>query len=155
MARILRLSDDERTAIARHQGPLPVGMNPYYASLLDHDDAHHPLRSTVVPVNGEYVHAPGEAEDPLREDAYSPVPGLVHRYPDRVLFLVTGFCAVYCRYCTRSRLVGHPGGKYRFSMGQWERAIAYIEATPTIRGVSCSMPASATACHSKDDAATR
>jgi lysine 2,3-aminomutase len=62
----------------------------------------------------------------------------VHRYPDRVLFLATGFCAVYCRYCTRARLVGHPGGEYRFSLGQWERAIAYIEATPTIRDVLLS-----------------
>lgn len=138
LARILRLSDDERTAIARHQGPLPVGMNPYYASLLDPDDAHQPLRHTVIPVNGEYLRDPGEAADPLREDAHSPVPGLVHRYPDRVLFLVTGFCAVYCRYCTRARLVGHPGGEYRFSRAQWERAVAYIEATPTIRDVLLS-----------------
>jgi len=138
LARIMRLSDDERAAIARHHGPLPVGMNPYYASLLDPDNPHQPLRSTVVLVNGEYVHAPDEAEDPLREDAHSPVPGLAHRYPDRVLFLVTGFCAVYCRYCTRSRLGGHPGGEYRFAVGQWERAIAYIEATPTIRDVLLS-----------------
>jgi lysine 2,3-aminomutase len=138
LARILRLSDDERTAIARHQGPLPVGITPYYASLLDPDDPHQPLRYSVVPVNGEYVRTPGETEDPLSEDAHSPVPGLVHRYPDRVLFLVTGFCAVYCRYCTRARLVGHPGGEYRFSLGQWERAIAYIEATPTIRDVLLS-----------------
>jgi len=138
LARIVRLSDDERTAIARHQGPLPVGITPYYASLLDPDNPHHPLRYSVVPVNSEYVRTPGEAEDPLSENAHSPVPGLVHRYPDRVLFLVTGFCAVYCRYCTRARLVGHPGGEYRFSLAQWERAIAYIEATPTIRDVLLS-----------------
>src|SRR5215813_9089174 len=138
LARILRLSDDERTAIARHQGPLPVGITPYYASLLDSDDPHQPLRYSVVPVNGEYVRTAGETEDPLSEDAHSPVPGLVHRYPDRVLFLVTGFCAVYCRYCTRARMVGQPGGEYRFSLGQWERAIAYIEATPTIRDVLLS-----------------
>lgn len=138
LARIIHLSDDEQAAIARHQGPLPVGLNPYYASLLDPDNPQQPLRSTVVPVTGEYVRAPGEAADPLHEDAHSPVPGLVHRYPDRVLFLVTGFCAVYCRYCTRARMVGYPGGEYRFSMGQWERAIAYIEATPTIRDVLLS-----------------
>jgi lysine 2,3-aminomutase len=138
LARIIHLSDDERTAITRRQGSLPVGITPYYASLLDPDDPHQPLRYSVVPVNGEYVRTPGETEDPLSEDAHSPVPGLVHRYPDRVLFLVTGFCAVYCRYCTRARLVGHPGGEYRFSLGQWERAIAYIEATPTIRDVLLS-----------------
>ena len=107
LARIIHLSDDERTAITRHQGALPVGLNPYYASLLDPDDSHQPLRYTVVPVNGEYMRAPEEADDPLSEDSHSPVPGLVHRYPDRVLFLVTGFCSVYCRYCTRSRMVAH------------------------------------------------
>jgi lysine 2,3-aminomutase len=138
LARILCLSDDERTAIARRQGALPVGITPYYASLLDSEDPHQPLRYSVVPVNGEYVRSPGESEDPLSEDVHSPVPGLVHRYPDRVLFLVTGFCAVYCRYCTRARLVGQPGGEYRFSLRQWERAIAYIEATPTIRDVLLS-----------------
>src|SRR5215510_6810427 len=138
VARIIHLSDDERTAIARHQGPLPIGINPYYASLLDPDNPHQPLRYTVIPINGEYVRTPGEADDPLHEDDHSPVPGLVHRYPDRVLFLVTGFCAVYCRYCTRSRMVGHPGGEYRFSLAQWERAIAYIETTPTVRDVLLS-----------------
>ncbi len=136
--RVLRLSAAERQAILRHQGALPVGCNPYYASLLDPDDPAQPLRRTVVPVVDEYVRTPGEADDPLSEDAHSPVPGLVHRYPDRVLFLVTGFCAVYCRYCTRARVVGNPGGEYRFSTTQWERAAAYIEAHPTIRDVLLS-----------------
>ncbi|HEY7495097.1 MAG TPA: KamA family radical SAM protein [Candidatus Tectomicrobia bacterium] len=135
---ILRLSDAERRAILRHQGSLPVGITPYYASLLDPDDPYQPLRLTVVPVNGEYLRMPGETDDPLREDACSPVPGLVHRYPDRVLFLTTGLCATYCRYCTRSRMVGHPGGEYRFSTAQWEQAASYIEATPTIRDVLLS-----------------
>jgi lysine 2,3-aminomutase len=135
---ILRLSDDERCAILRHQGSLPLGITPYYASLLDSDNPYQPLRLTVVPVNGEYIRMPGETGDPLGEDVHSPVPGLVHRYPDRVLFLTTGFCAVYCRYCTRSRMVGHPCGEYRFSTEQWERAAAYIEATPTIRDVLLS-----------------
>jgi lysine 2,3-aminomutase len=138
LERILRLSDDERSAILRHHGALPVGINPYYASLLDPADQDQPLRLTVVPVNGEYIRLPGEADDPLGEDAHSPVPGLVHRYPDRVLFLVTGFCAVYCRYCTRSRMVGNPGGEYRFRTEQWEQVVAYIEATPSIRDVLIS-----------------
>ena len=136
--RILHLSEDERSAIVRHKGALPVGINPYYASLLDPDNPAQPLRLTTVPVNGEYIRLPGETDDPLGEDAHTPVPGLVHRYPDRVLFLVTGFCSVYCRYCTRSRMVGNPGGEYRFSTEQWERAAAYIEATPTIRDVLLS-----------------
>ena len=66
------------------------------------------------------------------------MPGLIHRYPDRVLFLTTGFCSTYCRYCTRSRMVGEAGGEYQFSVPQWERAIAYIEAHPEIRDVLLS-----------------
>jgi lysine 2,3-aminomutase len=138
LERVLRLSPDERSAIRRHAGPLPVGVNPYYASLLDPDDPRHPLRRTVVMVNAEYVTAPGEADDPLAEDSHSPVPGIVHRYPDRVLFLVTGFCPVYCRYCTRSRMVGDPDGTYRFDVAQWQRAIDYVAATPTVRDVLIS-----------------
>ena len=74
----------------------------------------------------------------MSEDSDSPVPGLVHRYPDRVLFLVTGTCPVYCRYCTRSRMVGSQDGDYEFSTGQWERAIDYIARTPVIRDVLLS-----------------
>jgi lysine 2,3-aminomutase len=79
----------------------------------------------------------GEADDPLGEDMDSPVPGLVHRYPDRVLFMVTDFCSTYCRYCTRSRMVGK-SHDYCFNLDQWERAIKYIEATPAIRDVLLS-----------------
>jgi len=122
----------------RHDGVLPVGITPYYASLLDPDDPTQPLRKTVVMVGNEFVRSPEEQSDPLNEDSDSPVPGLVHRYPDRVLFLVTGTCPVYCRYCTRSRMVGKPGGEYSFSTQQWERAIAYIAATPAVRDVLIS-----------------
>jgi lysine 2,3-aminomutase len=137
LARILRLSPDEADAIRRQQGPLPVGITPYYASLLDPDDPTHALRRTVVPVGDEYLRVPGEAHDPLGEDGHSPVPGLVHRYPDRVLFLVTGFCSTYCRYCTRSRMVGATGEK-SVRKADLERALAYIEATPSIRDVLIS-----------------
>ncbi|MGI8740841.1 MAG: KamA family radical SAM protein [Gammaproteobacteria bacterium] len=137
LARIVILSEDERDAIARHNGPLPVGIPPYYASLLDENDPAQPLRRTVVPAGGEYIRAPGEADDPLGEDGDSPVPGLVHRYPDRVLFLVTNFCSTYCRYCTRSRLVG-AAGELSLKKSDIERAIDYIAATPTIRDVLLS-----------------
>jgi lysine 2,3-aminomutase len=137
LARIIRLSDDERTAIARHSGPLPVGIPPYYASLMDPHDAAQALRRTVVPAGDEYVRTPGEADDPLGEDGDSPVPGLVHRYPDRVLFLVTNFCSTYCRYCTRSRLVG-AAGERSLKKSDIERAIDYIAATPAIRDVLIS-----------------
>jgi len=138
LARILRLCPSEQAALARHAGGLPVGITPYYASLLDPDAPHQPLRKTVVMTESEYLQSPGEARDPLNEDGHTPVPGLVHRYPDRVLFLVTGTCPVYCRYCTRSRMVGNPGGEYSFSTEQWENAIAYIAATPAIRDVLIS-----------------
>jgi lysine 2,3-aminomutase len=138
LMRIVHLSDDERAAIARHTGSLPVGISPYYASLLDVMDASQPLRRTVVMVTDEYRITAGEADDPLAEDRDSPVPGLVHRYPDRVLFLVTGTCPVYCRYCTRARMVGHPGGEYRFDLSQWERVIDYIASTSSIRDVLIS-----------------
>jgi lysine 2,3-aminomutase len=138
LERIIRLSSDERAAMERHGGVLPVGITPYYAGLLDPDAANQPLRKTVVMVEDEFLRGPAELGDPLNEDRDSPVPGLVHRYPDRVLFLVTGICPVYCRYCTRSRMVGKPGGEYSFNTGQWENAIAYITATPAIRDVLIS-----------------
>lgn len=137
LSRLIRLSEDELRAITHNREALPLSITPYYASLLDGENPHQPLRRTVVPVSAEYVRSPGESDDPLGEDAHSPVPGVVHRYPDRVLFLVTGFCSTYCRYCTRSRLVGHRG-EFRFNLAQWEQAIRYIEATPAIRDVLLS-----------------
>jgi len=136
LERIIRLSDDERAAILGERG-LPLSITPYYASLLDARDPAQPIRRTVVPTCGEHLRSPGEQQDPLGEESHSPVPGLVHRYPDRVLFLVTDFCSNYCRYCTRSRLVGKTC-QQRFNMTQWKKAIAYIAATPAIRDVLLS-----------------
>ncbi len=137
LARVIRLSEDERSAVAGHTGPLPVGITPYYASLLSETDPQQPLRRTHVPVNGEYLRTDGESDDPLGEDHDAAVPGVVHRYPDRVLFLTSGFCSTYCRYCTRSRMVGG-GGEYTFSLSQWQRGIDYIAANPQIRDVLLS-----------------
>jgi lysine 2,3-aminomutase len=138
LERVLHLSEDERSALVRSRNSLPNRITPYYASLLDRDDPMQPLRRTMVMVNQEFERTPEEKIDPLSEDADSPVPGLVHRYPDRVLFLVTGTCPVYCRYCTRSRIVGNQDGEYEFSTTQWERAIDYIARTPVIRDVLLS-----------------
>jgi len=137
LTRVFELSADERAAVERHSGALPVGITPYYASLMGQADPTEPLRRTHIPVGGEYLRLPGEDDDPLGEDHDSAVPGLVHRYPDRVLFLTTGFCSTYCRYCTRSRMVGSVG-EYSFSFTQWERALAYIEAHTEIRDVLLS-----------------
>ncbi len=138
LERIFVLSDEERDAVMRHQGSLPVGITPYYASLMSRDDPSEALRRTHIPVGDEYLKTPGEADDPLGEDHDAAVPGLVHRYPDRVLFLSTGFCSTYCRYCTRSRMVGEAGGDYNFSKSQWDEALAYIEAHTEIRDVLIS-----------------
>ena len=137
LGRVVRLSEDEKKTIERVGGRLPVGITPYYAALMDPLDPHEPIRRTMIPVSAEFVRGAGEADDPLGEDGDSPVPGLVHRYPDRVLFLVTNFCATYCRYCTRARMVGHTG-EYHFNTAQYERAIDYIAAHPEIRDVLLS-----------------
>lgn len=137
IGRVLRLSPEERDALGGRGDLLPFGITPYYASLLDPDDPGQPLRKSVVPSRAEFNLSPGELTDPLAEDADSPVPGLVHRYPDRVLFLVTEFCSTYCRYCTRSRIVGRhapcePGPD------RWEAALRYIARHPEIRDVLLS-----------------
>ena len=133
---MLKLSEAERAAVEMIQSRLPVGITPYFMSLLSKEDPNDPLRRTVVPTTAEFVTTPGEADDPLGEDGQSPVPGLVHRYPDRVLLLVLDFCSTYCRYCTRSRVVGH--GAIYPSRSRLERAFDYIRSTPTVRDVLIS-----------------
>lgn len=137
LSRLIALSEDEERAMTSMAGQLPLAITPYYAALLDRNNPLQPLRRCVVPVTGEYLHCPEEAADPLGEENDSPVPGLVHRYPDRVLFLVTDFCSTYCRYCTRSRMVGHGSG-FSAGMSRWEEALAYIGGTPTVRDVLLS-----------------
>ncbi|WP_019528412.1 KamA family radical SAM protein [Dasania marina] len=137
LERIVSLSDDEREAIVRHQGALPVGITPYYASLMDSQDTSQGLRRTVIPVLSEYETVAGENNDPLGEDHHSPVPGLVHRYPDRVLLLVTNFCSVYCRYCTRARMVGSAGER-SVKKSDIEGAFDYIRQHTEIRDVLIS-----------------
>jgi len=137
LERVMRLTIDERHTIAELGDRLPVGVTPYYASIMDPEDLSDPIRKTMVPVGSEFEMSPGELADPLAEDHDMPVPGLVHRYPDRVLFLVTSFCAVYCRYCTRSRLVGKTG-EYHFNTAQFEQALDYLRRTPSVRDVLIS-----------------
>jgi lysine 2,3-aminomutase len=136
LERVLALSADERQALVEGGSMLPTGVTPYYLSLVSPNDPRDPLRRTVVPVVDELRRSPGEADDPLGEDAHMPVPGLVHRYPDRVLFLALDFCSTYCRYCTRSRVVGH--GEISPSDQRLETAFAYIEGHPEIRDVLLS-----------------
>jgi lysine 2,3-aminomutase len=116
---------------------LPVSITPYYASLLDPDDPSDPMRRCVVPVVDECLHTAGEEEDPLCEDVDSPVPSIIHRYPDRVLFLVTDTCSTYCRYCTRSRIIERSNHNF-VDFEKWEKAIEYIESNKNIRDVLLS-----------------
>jgi lysine 2,3-aminomutase len=134
--RILELSAAEREALVRGGTMLPVGVTPYYMSLLEPANPQHPLRRTVIPTLGEFERAPGEADDPLGEDRHSPVPGLVHRYPDRVLLLALDFCSTYCRYCTRSRVVGH--GEISPNESRLEAAFEYLRRNTQIRDVLIS-----------------
>jgi len=133
---MLELTDAERAALGQHGDLLPLAVTPYYMSLLDPGDPQQPLRRTMIPVHQEFLRTPGEADDPLDEDEHSPVPGLVHRYPDRVLFLVHDHCAAYCRYCTRSRVVGQ--GELQPNKTRLELGLAYIRRTPAIRDVLLS-----------------
>ncbi|PLW99847.1 MAG: lysine 2,3-aminomutase [Marinilabiliales bacterium] len=132
--RILELSDEE-IGFKEQALNLPVRITPYYASLLDPVDPMQALRRTMVPVVNELTISKGEESDPLGEEDDSPVPLIVHRYPDRALFLVTDFCSAYCRYCTRSHMVSkkkHAGSKLI------DNAIAYIAAHEEIRDVIIS-----------------
>ena len=115
---------------------LALGITPYFFNLIDPADENCPIRRQVIPRIEETNTAAWEMSDPCGEDGHSPVPGLVHRYPDRVLFLVTDRCASYCRYCTRSRLVSNASG-YDFHP-EYDKQIAYIAAHPEIRDVLLS-----------------
>jgi len=115
---------------------LALAITPYFFNLIDPADENCPIRQQVIPRIEETHTASWEMSDPCGEDSHSPVPGLVHRYPDRVLFLVTDRCAAYCRYCTRSRLVSNATG-YDFHP-EFDKQIAYIAAHPEIRDVLLS-----------------
>ena len=115
---------------------LPIAITPYYLSLCDPHDAACPVRMQCVPRIEESHEVPGDLEDPLGEEAHEVAPHLVRRYPDRVLLLVTDRCAVYCRFCTRSRIVGDGGGAV--SLDRLEPAFAWIAAHPEVRDVIVS-----------------
>ena len=133
---MLALSEHEAQALTSSTNHLPLAVTPYYMSLVDPSDHSQPIRRTVIPTVQEWQGGTGEADDPLGEEAQSPVPALIHRYPDRVLFLVHDFCSTYCRYCTRSRMVGH--GRIRPGRGRLEQALDYIRRTVSVRDVLLS-----------------
>ena len=133
--KVLHLTASEKKALGT-QGLFRVDITPYFVSLIDPDDPDDPVRRQVIPRAEEIVPFTGMMEDSLAEDRHSPVPGLVHRYPDRVLMLVTTQCASYCRYCTRSRIVGDPSAT--FSRAEFDMQIEYLKNTPQVRDVLLS-----------------
>lgn len=115
---------------------LRMAITPYYLSLIDPHDPYDPIRKQAVPTIHELTQSPEDLVDPLHEDVDSPTPGLTHRYPDRVLFLVTENCSMYCRHCTRRRFAGHHDKAP--PQDQIDKCINYIKETPAIRDVLLS-----------------
>ena len=132
----LNLTDEERAGVLLAGTKLAMAITPHFFNLIDRDDPNCPIRRQVIPRIEEAWNAPEEMADPCGEDSHMPVPGLVHRYPDRVLFLVTDRCASYCRYCTRSRVVSGVGEQHLET--QWEPAFKYLEKHTEVRDVLLS-----------------
>ena len=134
--RYLNLSNEELVGFKISGEKLLVSITPHFFNLINPKDVDCPIRKQVIPTGSEAVFSPNEFSDPVGEEGSSPVPGIVHRYPDRVLFLVTDRCASYCRYCTRSRLVSNANG-YGFRPNI-EEGLDYISKHKNIRDVLIS-----------------
>jgi lysine 2,3-aminomutase len=135
LEKIVNLTPEEIEGLSA-EDKFRVEVTPYFASLIDPDDPMCPVRQQMMPKGRELAAFTSMMEDSLAEDAHSPVPGLVHRYPDRVLMLVTTQCASYCRYCTRSRIVGDATAT--FSKVEFEAQLDYVRRTPQVRDVLLS-----------------
>jgi len=113
-----------------------MAITPYYLSLIDPHDPYDPIRKQAIPTIHELIRYPTDLDDPLHEEVDSPTPGLTHRYPDRVLFLITENCSMYCRHCTRRRFAGHHDKAP--PKDQIDKCIDYIQETSSIRDVLLS-----------------
>lgn len=134
LSQVIQLTEQEEEGIRRSRGRLAVSVTPYWATLMDTEDPQCPIRRQAVPLAEEFNITPHEMVDPCAEDRDSPVPGLVHRYPDRVLLLATEQCAMYCRHCTRRRIVGEKEHK-PFDLS---KVVDYIKSNHKIRDVLIS-----------------
>lgn len=132
----LTLTEEERSGVLLSGTKLAMAITPHFFNLIDPEDSGCPIRRQVIPRIEETFEDPDEMSDPCGEDSHMPVPGLVHRYPDRVLFLVTDRCASYCRYCTRSRVVSGVGEQELHI--EFEAAFRYLERHTEIRDVLLS-----------------
>jgi lysine 2,3-aminomutase len=135
LAALFELAPDERAGLAATERLFRVGITPYYASLMDPAHASCPIRLQAIPRPAELDIRDEELRDPLGEDSHNPVPAIVHKYPDRCLFLVVDRCAIYCRHCNRRRLVG---GDDPPTSAEIEQGLQYIAQTPRIRDVLIS-----------------
>ncbi|MFV0416185.1 MAG: KamA family radical SAM protein [Chthoniobacterales bacterium] len=133
LEKLIQLTDVERAGILLSGTKLSMAVTPHFFNLIDPNDPLDPIRRQVIPRMEEGQTDPQEMADPCGEDSHMPVPGLVHRYPDRVLFLTTDRCAAYCRYCTRSRVVSGAGEQSLET--SFDEAFAYLEKHTEVRDV--------------------
>lgn len=136
LKKYIKLSKEEQEGIRESLKTLRMAITPYYLSLIDPNNPDDPVRKQCIPTIRETHKAAADLLDPLHEDTDSPVPGLTHRYPDRVLLLITDMCSMYCRHCTRRRFAGQKDAAT--SMDNVEKAIEYIKNTPQVRDVLLS-----------------
>ncbi len=136
LSKYIKLTESEEKAVHECLKALRMAITPYYLSLIDPDNTHCPVRKQAIPTTNELEQSPEDLVDPLHEDGDSPVPGLTHRYPDRVLLLITDQCSMYCRHCTRRRFAGHTDKP--MPMNKIMGAIDYIRQNKQIRDVLIS-----------------
>ena len=136
LKKYMNLTPDEEEGVRKTLGKLRMAVTPYYLSLIDLNDPFDPIRKMAIPRAEELEYADYEDADPLHEDTDSPTPGLTHRYPDRVLLLITDQCSMYCRHCTRRRFAGQ--NDCEVPMAQIDKCIDYVAAHPEVRDVLLS-----------------
>ena len=136
LKKYVSLTPEEEEGVKKTLQTLRMAITPYYVSLIDPNNPECPVRKQAVPTGKETYQSPADLLDPLHEDEDSPVPGLTHRYPDRVLLLITDMCSMYCRHCTRRRFAGQKDGES--AIERIDRAIEYIAKTPQVRDVLLS-----------------
>ena len=136
LSKYFTFSPEEAEGIKQALAKFRMAITPYYLSLIDPNDPYDPIRRQCIPAGAECNIAPADLNDPLHEDEDSPAPGLTHRYPDRVLFLITDMCSMYCRHCTRRRFAGQKDDES--PQDRIEKCLEYIEKTPEVRDVLLS-----------------
>ncbi|MBR1514384.1 MAG: lysine 2,3-aminomutase [Bacteroidales bacterium] len=136
LKKYVKLTPAEEEGVKKTLSTLRMAITPYYLSLIDPNDPHDPVRRQCIPTELETHQVAADLLDPLHEDEDSPTPGLTHRYPDRVLFLITDMCSMYCRHCTRRRFAGQTDNEC--GPDRIEKALEYIEKTESVRDVLLS-----------------